>query len=157
QDPARREPAQASGLARSPGPGLSVFLSGVPGDAHLRRLGYNAPRVLFFRYVHHPRSRPQPSPGPVQGSRAAHMRNRLGVLALALLLAVPAAADTAAPSPSVSRWVRTDETVVPIRADISRNGEIRGFLRKGQVVAVERSTEHWVKIRANDTLEGWVP
>jgi hypothetical protein len=85
------------------------------------------------------------------------MRNRLRALALGLLLAVTARADTAAPARPIPRWVRTDETVVPIRADISRNGEIRGFLRKGQVVAVERATEHWVKIRANDTLEGWVP
>jgi hypothetical protein len=85
------------------------------------------------------------------------MRNHLAALALGLLLAVAVQADTAPPSPPAPRWVRTDETVVPIRADISRNGEIRGFLRKGQVVAVERSTEHWVKIRANDTLEGWVP
>jgi hypothetical protein len=89
------------------------------------------------------------------------MRNRFGPLVLcnllAILLAVPALADTAAASRPVPRWVRTDETVVPIRADISRNGEIRGFLRKGQVVAVEKATEHWVKIKANDTLEGWVP
>jgi hypothetical protein len=85
------------------------------------------------------------------------MRKSLGALAFGLLLAITAQADSAAPSRPVPHWVRTDETVVPIRADISRNGEIKGFLRKGQVVAVERTTEHWVKIRANDTLEGWVP
>lgn len=88
------------------------------------------------------------------------MRNRLSALIFGLLLSlmpVTPRADTAAPSHAVPKWVRTDETVVPIRADISRNGEIRGFLRKGQVVAVEKATEHWVKIRANDTLDGWVP
>lgn len=86
------------------------------------------------------------------------MKRLLGALALAAsLLALPSRADSAAAASSATRWVRADETVVPIRADISRNGAIRGFLRKGQVVAVERSTEHWVKVRANDTLEGWVP
>jgi hypothetical protein len=84
------------------------------------------------------------------------MRALFGTLLLAALLAGRARAESAA-SPSAPRWVRADETVVPIRADISRNGAIRGFLRKGQVVAVERSTEHWVKVKANDTLEGWVP
>jgi hypothetical protein len=84
------------------------------------------------------------------------MRALFRALLLAAFLAGQARAESAA-APSAPRWVRADETVVPIRADISRNGAIRGFLRKGQVVAVERSTEHWVKVKANDTLEGWVP
>jgi hypothetical protein len=54
-------------------------------------------------------------------------------------------------------WIQVEETVVPLRKDISRNGDIVGFARKGQVMAVEKSTEHWVKVRANDTLVGWVP
>jgi hypothetical protein len=91
------------------------------------------------------------------------MRRIRGAMALAALLALclgaradaPASPDT--PAASAPRWVRADETVVPIHADISRNAVIRGFLRKGQVVAVERSTEHWVKVKANDTVEGWVP
>lgn len=85
------------------------------------------------------------------------MRALSGALVLACLLWAPARAGSAAAASPVPRWVRADETVVPIRADISRNGEIRGFLRKGQVVAVEKATEHWVKVKANDTLEGWVP
>jgi len=83
----------------------------------------------------------------------------------ALLLAIglaasPVSAGSAAVKPRpapVQEWMRTDETVVPIRENISRNGEIKGFLRKGQVVAKLRASEHWVKVRANDTLEGWVP
>lgn len=90
------------------------------------------------------------------------MRNPLRALALAVLLAFHTRldADTSNPPavpPPASAWVRADETVVPIRADISRNGVIRGFLRKGQVVSVEKATEHWVKVKVNDTLEGWVP
>ncbi len=52
--------------------------------------------------------------------------------------------------------MRAEATVVPIHENISRNAEIKGFLRKGQVVSVLKSTEHWVKVRANDTLDGWV-
>jgi hypothetical protein len=85
------------------------------------------------------------------------MRGLLSPL-LALALAVaPARAGSAAAKPHAQQWMRTDETVVPIRENISRSGEIRGFLRKGQVVEVLKTSEHWAKVRANDTLEGWVP
>ena len=83
-----------------------------------------------------------------------------GVLLLAIGLAAAPAIAGPVPSPAkppVQEWMRTDETVVPIRENISRNGEIKGFLRKGQVVAKLKASEHWVKVRANDTLEGWVP
>ena len=85
------------------------------------------------------------------------MRRLLGALALGALLSNSRADIVADARPAGLRWVSADETVVPIRADISRNGDVRGFLRKGQVVAVERATEHWVKVKANDTLVGWVP
>lgn len=81
-----------------------------------------------------------------------------GALLLAIGLAATAArAGSASAKPAVQEWMRTDETVVPIRENISRNGEIKGFLRKGQVVAVLKTSAHWAKVRANDTLEGWVP
>lgn len=50
-----------------------------------------------------------------------------------------------------------EETVIPIRENTTRNAVIRGFARKGQVLAVERNAENWIKVRVNDTLEGWVP
>jgi hypothetical protein len=86
------------------------------------------------------------------------VRLSLGALAVVVIAVLPAAAEPSRSSPPAKPdWVRTDETVVPIRSDISRTGEIKGFLRKGQVVAVEKATEHWVKVKANDTLDGWVP
>jgi hypothetical protein len=53
-------------------------------------------------------------------------------------------------------WVQAEETVVPIRDNTTRNAAVLGFARKGQVMAVERTTENWIKVRANDTLAGWV-
>lgn len=82
-----------------------------------------------------------------------------GVFRFALALGLSLATASAAPPARAGAvsWVRADETVVPIRADISRNGAIKGFLRKGQVVRKEAATEHWVKVKANDSIEGWVP
>src|SRR4051812_27419314 len=78
--------------------------------------------------------------------------------ALCLALDNPAmAAGPAAAEPAPHAWMQVEETVVPLRDNTTRNAIIRGFARKGQVVAVERTTENWVKVRANDTLEGWVP
>ncbi len=85
---------------------------------------------------------------------------RLGLLCLILALPCQILAEAAAEIPVALNnqkiWVQIEETVVPLRRDISRNGDIVGFARKGQVLAVEKSTEHWVKVRANDTLVGWV-
>ena len=53
--------------------------------------------------------------------------------------------------------MQVEETVVPLRENTTRNAVIRGFARKGQVLAVERTVENWIKVRANDTLAGWVP
>lgn len=75
---------------------------------------------------------------------------------LPFLLLAPVRAAPPAPA-AQPQWMRTDETVVPIRENISRQGEIKGFLRKGQVVAVLKTSPHWAKVKANDTLEGWVP
>lgn len=83
-----------------------------------------------------------------------------GIL-LSLTQAIPAGAAAVAPvtlaASADTVWMRAEETVVPIHASIARDAEIKGFLRKGQVVQVLKTSEHWVKVRANDTLEGWVP
>jgi hypothetical protein len=70
-----------------------------------------------------------------------------------LVPAVPA--ETVAPDHPT--WMQVDETVIPIRENTTRNALIRGFARKGQVLAVEKIGENWVKVRVNDTLDGWVP
>ncbi|MEO6095669.1 MAG: DUF4388 domain-containing protein [Fibrobacteria bacterium] len=66
-------------------------------------------------------------------------------------------ASAAATTPDGKTWMKVDVTVVPIRDNITRNAGIRGFAQKGQVLAVEKSTENWIKVRVNDTLVGWVP
>lgn len=77
------------------------------------------------------------------------------VLALILLPAGPSRAK--AVEPDRQTWMQVDETVLPIRDNTTRNANIRGFARKGQVLAVEKTGENWVKVRVNDTLDGWVP
>jgi hypothetical protein len=77
----------------------------------------------------------------------------LCVSALFMVSAVTAASTT----PEGKTWMKVEETVIPIRDNITRNAVIRGFAQKGQVLAVEKSTENWIKVRVNDTLDGWVP
>lgn len=81
------------------------------------------------------------------------------ILILSLNNLSQAASPTTSPQPSDSQkvWMLVEETIVPLRENISRDGGIVGFARKGQVLAVEKTTEHWVKVRANDTLVGWAP
>ncbi|MDB5107037.1 MAG: hypothetical protein JWP91_4726 [Fibrobacteres bacterium] len=55
------------------------------------------------------------------------------------------------------RWIQVEETVLPIRDNTTRNAVIKGFTRKGEVLAVEKTGENWIKVRVNDTLDGWVP
>jgi hypothetical protein len=76
-------------------------------------------------------------------------------LALAFLPAAPSQAM--AVEPDRQTWMQVEETVIPIRDNTTRNANIRGFARKGQVLAVEKTGENWVKVRVNDTLAGWVP
>jgi hypothetical protein len=75
-----------------------------------------------------------------------------------ILVLLPAAPSPAkAVEPDHQTWMQVDETVLPIRDNTTRNANIRGFARKGQVLAVEKTGENWVKVRVNDTLDGWVP
>jgi uncharacterized protein DUF4388/SH3 domain-containing protein len=77
------------------------------------------------------------------------------ILALVFLPSAPSQAK--AVEPERRTWMQVDETVLPIRDNTTRNANIRGFARKGQVLAVEKTGENWVKVRVNDTLDGWVP
>lgn len=82
-------------------------------------------------------------------------------MALALILGLvffPAApVHAAAVEPERPTWMQVDETVLPIRDNTTRNANIRGFARKGQVLSVEKTGQNWIKVRVNDTLDGWVP
>ncbi len=55
------------------------------------------------------------------------------------------------------KWIEVEETVLPIRENTTRNATILGFARKGQILPMLDSEEHWVKIRVKDSLMGWVP
>jgi hypothetical protein len=82
------------------------------------------------------------------------------ILALAAATAAPAGSTPNSPagrSSASTVWMQVDETVVPLRENTTRNAAILGFARKGQVLALEKTGENWVKLRANDTLSGWVP
>ncbi|GEM_PF-2752883 len=79
----------------------------------------------------------------------------LPALAAVLVLAPPAPASTIIPNSQI--WMQVEETVVPIRENTTRNAVIRGFAQKGQVLAVEKTGDNWIKVRVNDTLDGWVP
>ncbi|MDB5049423.1 MAG: hypothetical protein JWO30_2494 [Fibrobacteres bacterium] len=86
---------------------------------------------------------------------AFRMRKALVPLFLALCLGAPVLAGTV--QSDQHTWMQVEETVVPIRENTTRNAVIRGFARKGQVLAVEKTAENWIKVRVNDSLEGWVP
>lgn len=78
--------------------------------------------------------------------------------AFLLLNLRPASADSAAAAPALKHaWMRVEITVIPLRGNTVRDGEILGYARKGDVLAVEKEGQNWVKLRANDTLAGWVP
>jgi hypothetical protein len=80
------------------------------------------------------------------------------LLALWLAPSVPAESAPAAKVQAETRsWMQVEETVLPIRDNTTRNAVIRGFARKGQVLAVEKTAENWVKLHVNDTLSGWAP
>lgn len=79
------------------------------------------------------------------------------LLALVAAFSAPAGAAPDAPRLKPTHWMQIDETVVPLAENTTRNAAILGFARKGQVLALEKTAENWVKLRANDTLVGWVP
>ncbi len=88
--------------------------------------------------------------------------NRLWLtLCLGLCLAVSTKAQIVPAKGKVSEkstvWMQVEVTVVPISENTKRSAIILGFARKGQVLAVEKIADNWVKVRVNDTLEGWVP
>lgn len=82
---------------------------------------------------------------------------RVGILILGLAMAFPAMAEDTRQAGKDTTWMQVEETIVPIRENTTRNAAILGFARKGQVVIVEKVGENWIKVRANDTLQGWVP
>jgi hypothetical protein len=80
------------------------------------------------------------------------------LLLLLVLTAFPPSQALAESSASAKQaWMRVEITVVPLRSNTVRDGEILGYARKGDVLAVEKEGNNWVRLRANDTLSGWVP
>lgn len=71
----------------------------------------------------------------------------------------PASAGSPAASaaPTKQTWMRVEATVIPLRENTVRDGAILGYARKGDVLAVEKEGQNWIKLRANATLSGWVP
>ena len=117
-----------------------------PGDRARRASRYYNGYMLFFDHggkTHR-----------LSAFTAFPMRKAFPLL-LAMAIGLPAAAATVLPNQPV--WMQVEETVVPISENTMRNALIRGFARKGQVLAVEKTTENWIKVRVNDTLSGWVP
>lgn len=82
---------------------------------------------------------------------------RKALFPLLLALAAGPAFSEATVQSDPQAWMQVEGTVVPVTEGTTRNAAIRGFVRKGQVLAVEKTTENWVKVRVNDTLEGWMP
>jgi hypothetical protein len=86
---------------------------------------------------------------------------RKSVLSFLFLLLLPFGIVPSASATTVQNssriWMQVEETVVPIRENTTRNAAIRGFVRKGEVLSVEKTGENWIKVRVNDTLNGWVP
>lgn len=82
---------------------------------------------------------------------------RLATIGLftAMLLFAPVFAE--APKPASPAWMQVEETVLPLKENTTRNAAILGLARKGDVLAVIRTGDDWVKVRLNDTLTGWVP
>jgi hypothetical protein len=84
-----------------------------------------------------------------------------GILAalLAILAALPSTlpADTGAGRPPAQAWMRVEKTVIPIRENTEREAAILGYAQIGDVLAVEKEGQNWVKLRVNDNLAGWVP
>lgn len=78
-------------------------------------------------------------------------------LLLLLLTWAPGPVTAAAPSAPAPKtaWMRVESTVIPLRENTVREGAILGYARKGDVLAVEKEGQNWVKLRANDTLAGW--
>jgi hypothetical protein len=78
------------------------------------------------------------------------------LLLLALGWASAGAQGAPVPAPQARQaWMRVEATVIPLRENTVRDGAILGYARKGDVLAVEKEGQNWVKLRANDTLSGW--
>lgn len=107
--------------------------------------------MLFFGHAKHA----WPAPTRLRWVRMS------GILAtlLAIMAALPSTlpADTGAGEPPAQSWMRVEKTVIPIRENTEREAAILGYAQIGDVLAVEREGRHWVKLRVNDTLAGWVP
>lgn len=117
--------------------------------------------MLFFGYAWIARA------GTVPWHRRVRMSGPLlplFILLSALVLArtpasaAPAPANGGAPTAAARpAWMQVEATVVPLRENTVRDGAILGYARKGDVLAVEKEGQNWIKLRANDSLAGWVP
>ena len=99
-------------------------------------------------------------PKPVSRRRRVRMSGLLlPLFVLILSLASTQVESAAARAPAAAKqvWMKVEASVVPIRQNTTRDGEILGYARKGDVLVVEKEGHNWVKLRANDTLTGWVP
>jgi hypothetical protein len=81
----------------------------------------------------------------------------LVALLLASVAVMAAPVQVAKTQPVKVTWMQVEETVVPLRENTTRNAAILGFARKGDVLALQGTAPNWVRLRANDTLAGWVP
>src|SRR5690606_18144359 len=156
-----REPAQARITKRSKGsgapapdknPGLRsgistrIFRYFIAPIAEWPGNGGTAPRaplpartmgiMLFFV---HGWIIPQP-PSPARA-----MQSIPGAVLAALLLSAPI--SRAASPPEQPVWMEVEETVIPLRKNTTRNAEILGLVRRGQVLAVEIADGNWIKVR----------
>lgn len=96
---------------------------------------------------------PAPDPGRDRAPGAG-LRTSLAVLLLAALHLVPAASETSALKRT---WMRVEATILPLRENTATESAILGYARKGDVLAVEKEGQNWIKLRASDSLTGWVP
>lgn len=96
---------------------------------------------------------PSPDPGRVRAPRAG-VRTALALIACAALHPLPAAADASALKRT---WMRVEATILPLRENTAQESAILGYARKGDVLAVEKEGNNWIKLRASDSLTGWVP
>jgi hypothetical protein len=75
-------------------------------------------------------------------------------MVLAALHPLPAAAEASALKRT---WMRVEATILPLRENTALESAILGYARKGDVLAVEKEGHNWIKLRASDSLTGWVP
>ena len=96
---------------------------------------------------------PAPDPGRVRAPKAG-LRTILALMAFAALHPLAAAADASALKRT---WMRVEATILPLRENTAQESAILGYARKGDVLSVEKEGHNWIKLRASDSLTGWVP